>query len=164
MENKVKYYQIGVEILDKKTKEPIEHREYEQEFRLDEAMKVYNQFKLRNDEQKYLNAVMEDDSFATLQSAKRVTTGRVWCRPLDLESVTGFVIDLSTTENVYSELEGVLHDIDDRTDLIRHYTIGEIREFILEYYINTYSDAYIIAKGLNVYQIIDEDLYVRSEN
>lgn len=163
MENKVKYYQIGVEILDRNTKRPIEHRECEKEYRLDEAMKVYNEFKLQNDEQKYLNAVMEDDSFATLKSAQRVTTGRVLCRPLDLESADGFVIDMSTPELTYLALEDVLSDPFDRADLIKETDVNGLRDFILEYYISTYEDAYILVKEQNVYQIIEEYLYVRSD-
>lgn len=162
MEYKVDYYAIGIEILDKKTKEPIEHREYEKEIRLDEAMKVFDEFKLQNDEQKYINAVLTNGNFVNLRSAKRITTGRVWAEPLDLENADGFVIDLSNVESILRELENVLHDPEGRESLIKENNIVEIKNFILEYYLSTYKDAYILMKKPNVYQIIEEDLYTKS--
>lgn len=163
MGNKVKYYQIGVEILDRNTKRPIEHRECEKEYDLERALDTYIGFKLSNNEQKYLDAYLTNGDIMTLKYEKRAKKSKVMCEPLDLESVTGFVIDLSTTENVYRELEGVLHDLTERTEMIAEYTIPELREFILEYYLMNYYDGTIIVKDLNVYQIVEEDLYVRSE-
>lgn len=79
---------------------------------------------------------------------------------LNLENVNGFVVDLSTTESVYRELDGVIHDVGERAEIISEMSIPELREFILEYYLMTYYDAYIMVKGLNVYQIVEEDLEV----
>lgn len=163
MEYKVDHYTIGIEILDKETKKPIKHREYETEVRLDEAMKRFDEFKLQNDEQKYINAMLTNGNFVNLRSAKRITTGRVLAEPLNLENADGFVIDLSTAEKTYRELEGVLHDPEDRASLIAETDITGLRAFILEYYISTYQDAYILLKEENVWQIIEEELYTKSK-
>ncbi len=78
-----------------------------------------------------------------------------------MKYLDGFVIDLSTTEKVYYELENVVHDIEDRVDIYRTMTIEEMREFILEYYATTYQDDYIMWVAPNVYRIIERDLFVK---
>ena len=161
-EYKVDHYTIGIEILDKETKKPIEHREYETEVRLDEAMKRFDEFKLQNDEQKYINAILTNGNFVNLRSAKRITTGRVWAEPINLENTDGFIIDLSTPSTTYEALGAVLHSEEDREDLKKELTIYQIREFILEYYLSTYNDAYILMKKPNVYQIVEEELYTKT--
>ena len=80
---------------------------------------------------------------------------------VDDTNLNGFVIDLSTTEKVYYELENVVHDIEDRVDIYRTMIIEEIRDFVLEYYTTNYKDSYILVKAPNVYQIVDEDLFVK---
>lgn len=162
-EYKVDHYTIGVERLDKKTKQPIEHIEIEKELMLSEALKVFDSFILQNDTQKYINAVLTNGNFVNLCSAKRITTGKVWAEPINLENADGFVIDLSTAEKTYLELEGVLHDPEDRASLIAEMDITGLRAFILEYYISTYQDAYILLKEENVWQIIEEELYTKSK-
>ena len=162
IERKFSHYELGIEILDKKTKEPIEHREFEKEYDLANAMAYYQEWKLQNDEQKYLNLVLNDGEVITLKFQSRKTTGRVWAEPLDLENASGFVIDLSTPSTTYEALEAVLHSEEDREDLKKELTIYQIREFILEYYLSTYYDAYILMKKPNVYQIIEEELYTKS--
>ena len=56
------------------------------------------------------------------------------------------------------ELKNVLNSEEDRKDIIENYSTEDIREFIMEYYINTYNDAYIFVKKLNVYQIVEQEL------
>lgn len=80
---------------------------------------------------------------------------------VDYEDLDGFVVDLSTTEKVYYELENVVHDIEDRVDIYRTMIIEEIRDFVLEYYTTNYNDSYILVKAPNVYQIVEEDLFVK---
>lgn len=78
-----------------------------------------------------------------------------------LEDLNSFVIDLSTTERVYYELESIIHDIQDRVDIYKTMTIEEMREFILEYYATTYKDDYIMWVAPNTYRIVEEDLFVK---
>ena len=80
---------------------------------------------------------------------------------VDYEDLKGFVVDLSTTEKVYYELENVVHDIEDRVDIYRTMIIEEIRDFVLEYYTTNYKDCYVLVKAPNVYQIVEEDLFVK---
>lgn len=89
--------------------------------------------------------------------------GKVKYNNLNLENAYGFVIDLSTPSTTYEALEAVLHSEEDREDLKKELTIYQIREFILEYYLSTYYDAYILMKKPNVYQIIEEELYTKSK-
>lgn len=79
---------------------------------------------------------------------------------LNFEELRGFVIDLSTKEKTLEELKYVLHSEEDRKDIIDNYSVEYIREFIMEYYIHTYYDAYIFVKSLNVYQICENELEV----
>lgn len=80
---------------------------------------------------------------------------------IDDTKLDGFVVDLSTTEKIYYALESVIHSIEDRIDIYRTMDIAEIRDFILEYYTTNYNDSYILVKAPNVYQIVEEDLYVK---
>lgn len=77
---------------------------------------------------------------------------------LDFERLDGFIIDLSTKEKTLEQLQYVLHDNEDRKYITEKYDLDGIRSFILEYYINTYSDAYIFVKNVNVYQVCESEL------
>lgn len=77
---------------------------------------------------------------------------------LDFEKLDGFVVDLSTKEKTLEQLQYVLHDVGDREYIIKRYDLDGIRSFILEYYINTYNDAYIFVKNVNVYQVCESEL------
>lgn len=161
-EYKVDHYTIGIEILDKETKKPIEHREYETEVRLDEAMKRFDEFKLQNDEQKYINAMLTNGNFVNLRSAKRITTARVLAEPLNLENADGFVIDLSTAELVFNKLKEIIPNNIERVNIEAHTVcLDQLRMYILDYYTIRYR--YILMRPNNVYQIIEEELYTKSK-
>lgn len=79
---------------------------------------------------------------------------------LDFEQLNGFVVDMSTQEKTLNELEAVIHSKEDRDSLIEELSLEDLRYFILEYYLDTYSDAYIFMKAPNVFQVVEEDLEV----
>lgn len=77
---------------------------------------------------------------------------------LNFEDLDGFVVDLSTKENTLEQLQYVLHNNEDRKYITDRYNLNDIREFILEYYLFTYYNAYIFVKKLNVYQVCESEL------
>lgn len=79
---------------------------------------------------------------------------------LDFERLNGFVVDMSTQETTLNELDAVIHSKEDRDSLIEELSLEDLRYFILEYYLDTYKDAYIFMKAPNVFQVVEEDLEV----
>lgn len=55
------YYVFGVELLSKKTHRPIEHITYEEVETEDEALALYNNYEIGENEGKYLYVRSEDD-------------------------------------------------------------------------------------------------------
>lgn len=60
MDKTIKYYRLGVELLDEQTKMPIEHLEYEEEQDLEIALDIYESWVIREDCAKYMYQVTQD--------------------------------------------------------------------------------------------------------
>ena len=55
------YYKVGLELLDKETKQPIEHIEYEEEDIRKNALDFYNSLETTEDTAKYIYECTEND-------------------------------------------------------------------------------------------------------
>ena len=55
------YYKVGLELLDKETKQPIEHIEYEEEDIKEKALDFYNSLETTEDTAKYIYECTEND-------------------------------------------------------------------------------------------------------
>jgi len=55
------YYKVGLELLDKETKQPIEHIEYEEEDIREKALDFYNSLETTEDTAKYIYECTEND-------------------------------------------------------------------------------------------------------
>lgn len=56
----IKYYRLGVELLDEQTKTPIEHLEYEEEQNLEIALDIYESWVIQDDTAKYMYKIMQN--------------------------------------------------------------------------------------------------------
>ena len=80
---------------------------------------------------------------------------------INFENLNGFVVDLTTTEQVLKELNNLdCNTIEVLSDC--ELDINGIRNFILDYYTNYYK--YIFCKAVNVYQICDDELWGKNRN
>lgn len=66
---KVKYYKIGVELLDQETKQPIEHIEQESETDFERAFAIYESFEIEENCAKYFNVILSNDEEIELTSS-----------------------------------------------------------------------------------------------
>ena len=65
---KVKYYKLGIELLDKETKEPIEHIEYEIVDDLVDALDIYENWTTEEDTAKYLFAITTEEEIIVIRT------------------------------------------------------------------------------------------------
>ena len=65
---KVKHYQLGIELLDKTTKEPIEHIEYEIVEDLVDAFDIYEKWTTSEDTAKYLFAITAEEEIIVIRT------------------------------------------------------------------------------------------------
>lgn len=62
------YYRLGVELLDKQTKTPIEHLEYEEEYNLETASNIYESWIIDENCAKYMYKIMNDGEMVLMFS------------------------------------------------------------------------------------------------
>lgn len=78
---------------------------------------------------------------------------------LNFDNLSGFVIDLSTNQSCDELLEDILCGDAKEFDRIIGLPLYNRREYLLQYFTETYD--YVFCKKPNVYQIVEEDLFVK---
>ena len=77
---------------------------------------------------------------------------------LDFENLDGFVVDLSTPQQIFYELDYITKNKEERDTLIATKTIYQLRDYVLEYYTMNYINNYIFVKQPNVYFVYEGEL------
>lgn len=77
---------------------------------------------------------------------------------LDFEDLDGFVVDLSTPQQIFYELDYITKSIEERDTLIATKTIYQLRDYVLEYYTTNYINNYVFVRQPNVYFIYEGEL------
>lgn len=77
---------------------------------------------------------------------------------LDFEDLDGFVVDLSTPQQIFYELDYITKNKEERDTLLATKTMYQLRDYVLEYYTTNYINNYIFVKQPNVYFIYEGEL------
>lgn len=82
---------------------------------------------------------------------------------LDFENLDGFVVDLSTPQSIFYELDYITKNKEERDTLLATKTMYQLRDYVLEYYTTNYINNYIFVRQPNTYFIYEGELIERSE-
>ncbi len=77
---------------------------------------------------------------------------------LDFEKLDVFIVDLSTPQQIFYELDYITKSIEERDTLLATKTMYQLRDYVLDYYTTNHINTYIFVKQPNVYFIYEGEL------